>query len=375
MVLVVTILILLITQSKCEIDVFKDIKKNNPRIVTQKMPTIYRNLLLLKEDCGEVCDTSDRFVKKPGKYFDVITKEFECDFLLESSSMYQELVMDEQMIKTKKNDKEDYHPPRITQVPQEIAEMYTFDKRVPLKEFQFNKDAKWIENPEQPNWNIEDINRMMNAIQNGNLIGGYGIEVCNEMKYIMKEFMIENIEDKHVLVIGSILPWIEAILLHLGAKKVTTLEYGQVKNEHPKLNPITPEQLKKQVLDGNFPQFDAMVTFSSLEHSGLGRYGDSLNPWGDLITMAQAWCLLKPGARALVGIPGGTDAIHFNSNRSYGRIMLPHMFANWNQIYSTYRDFPESHSEIKVGDFCPGEEDNLMWCFQPMTVLEKPTTF
>ena len=46
------------------------------------------------------------------------------------------------------------------------------------------------------------------------------------------------------MVIGSILPWIEAILLHLGAKKVTTLEYAEVNNEHPKLNPITPEQLR-----------------------------------------------------------------------------------------------------------------------------------
>ena len=60
---------------------------------------------------------------------------------------------------------------------------------------------------------------------------------------------------------------------------------------------------RKSVVDGTMPQFDAMVTYSSLEHSGLGRYGDSLNPWGDLITMAQAWCLLKPGARALVGLP------------------------------------------------------------------------
>ena len=42
-----------------------------------------------------------------------------------------------------------------------------------------------------------------------------------------------------------------------------------------------------------------MITYSSLEHSGLGRYGDSLNPWGDLITMAKAWCLLKPKGRAL----------------------------------------------------------------------------
>jgi hypothetical protein len=35
--------------------------------------------------------------------------------------------------------------------------------------------------------------------------------------------------------------------------------------------------------------FDLIVTYSSLEHSGLGRYGDSLNPWADLITMAKAW--------------------------------------------------------------------------------------
>ena len=77
--------------------------------------------------------------------------------------------------------------------------------------------------------------------------------------------------------------------------KVTTLEYADQNNEHPKINLVTPEALRKSVLEGNMPQFDAMVTFSSIEHSGLGRYGDSLNPWGDLIAMAQSWCLLKPG--------------------------------------------------------------------------------
>jgi hypothetical protein len=34
-----------------------------------------------------------------------------------------------------------------------------------------------------------------------------------------------------------------------------------------------------------------------------------LNPWGDLITMARAWCLLKPGGRAIVGTPSGPDII------------------------------------------------------------------
>jgi hypothetical protein len=30
-----------------------------------------------------------------------------------------------------------------------------------------------------------------------------------------------------------------------------------------------------------------------VEHSGLGRYGDALNPWGDIIAIAKAWCVTK----------------------------------------------------------------------------------
>ena len=33
----------------------------------------------------------------------------------------------------------------------------------------------------------------MNLIQNGNLAGGYGKEVSNEMKDIMKKYMIEDV--------------------------------------------------------------------------------------------------------------------------------------------------------------------------------------
>ena len=34
---------------------------------------------------------------------------------------------------------------------------------------------------------------MMNLIQDGNLAGGYGKEVSNEMKDIMKKYMIEDV--------------------------------------------------------------------------------------------------------------------------------------------------------------------------------------
>ena len=51
------------------------------------MPKIMRNLILLQEDCGEVCDTSDEFKKIPGNPFDTMKKEFECDILLTSPTL------------------------------------------------------------------------------------------------------------------------------------------------------------------------------------------------------------------------------------------------------------------------------------------------
>ena len=84
--------------------------------------------------------------------------------------------------------------------------------------------------------------------------------------------------------------------------------------------------------------------------------------------MAKAWCLTKPKGRALVGVPSGMDLVIFNSNRNYGRIMNSHLFANWNVIYS---DFMEINNDSIVEDFCH-KGDPLLYCFQPLTVIEKP---
>ena len=107
---------------------------------------------------------------------------------------------------------------------------------------------------------------MMDEIRKGTLFGAYGVKTSNELTKILKEQMIDYIKGKHVLVIGTTLPWIEAILLYLGAEEITTLEYSPQKNEIPKVNLVTPEQLRNSILEGKVPEFDSMVTFSSLEH-------------------------------------------------------------------------------------------------------------
>ncbi len=72
---------------------------------------------------------------------------------------------------------------------------------------------------------------------------------------------------------------------------------------------MLPTEMSSLFLEGKLPEFEAMVTFSSIEHGGLGGYGEAINPWSDLITIARAWCVLKPKARALVGVPTGPDRV------------------------------------------------------------------
>lgn len=129
-------------------------------------------------------------------------------------------------------------------------------------------------------------------------------------------------------------PWVEAMLLEQGAVHVSTLEYSTIKCDHPQITTYTPPELTNAFLNQTLPVFDGVVSYSSLEHSGLGRYGDGLNPHGDLIAMARSWCLIKNLGFAIIGLPTGPDHITFNLHRVYGPLMYSHLFANWQQIYT-----------------------------------------
>ena len=119
-------------------------------------------------------------------------------------------------------------------------------------------------------WSREGLEGHDEQIHNNKLKGTYGRHVVNRMQKLLRDYIFPK--NKHILVIGSELPWIESILLHEGAGKVTTLEYNPYPTNHPRIITISPIDFARLVLSNQAPMFDAMVTFSSLEHSGLGRY-------------------------------------------------------------------------------------------------------
>lgn len=137
------------------------------------------------------------------------------------------------------------------------------------------------------------------------------------------------------LVIGSETPWLESLLLFYGAKEIHTLEFGSIISKHARIKTFTPDVFKLKFLSGEIVPYDFVFSYSSLEHDGLGRYGDVLNPIGDLQSMAKLISLVRPGGHVAIGVPCCHDRLEWNAHRIYGPIRLPLLFAGF-QILGIY---------------------------------------
>lgn len=72
-----------------------------------------------------------------------------------------------------------------------------------------------------------------------------------------------------------------------------------------------------------------MVSISNFEHDGLGRYGDPIDPNGDLRAMREMQTLVKPDGFLILGVPVARDAVVWNAHRLYGRLRLPLLLQGW----------------------------------------------
>ena len=70
-----------------------------------------------------------------------------------------------------------------------------------------------------------------------------------------------------------------------------------------------------------FEQFENAASYSFIEHSGLGRYGEALSANGDIEMLKMIQCLLKPGGLMFLGVQtskDNTSYIEYNYHRVYG---------------------------------------------------------
>lgn len=98
---------------------------------------------------------------------------------------------------------------------------------------------------------------------------------------------------------------------------------------------------------------ESLSCLHTLEHVGLGRYGDPLDPNGDIRAINELIRVLAPGGNLLIAVPMGAPKIEFNAHRVYSYEQITNYFKDL-----TLQDFsliPDN--ALDIGMISPATKD------------------
>lgn len=234
----------------------------------------------------------------------------------------------------------------IDKIPDELLSKFTLNNRIPV-EYHYD-DATTSEFYEQIEKNFTRetlIAAMDHCLRCG--VNYYGQTDI----YLYEALSQYPIFGQNLALIGSTFPWYEAVLLTRVPNYITVIEYGKRSlNNIPNLQYITPDLVENHM--ENYGKFDAAISISSYEHDGLGRYGDPIDPDGDLKAMKNLKKIIKPGGLLYLAIPIGKDKLIFNLHRVYGVFRLPLLLEEWELVGTVGYDSSQLNVDHK-GDYQP----------------------
>ena len=79
--------------------------------------------------------------------------------------------------------------------------------------------------------------------------------------------------------------------------------------------------------------YDSVSCLHSLEHFGLGRFGDPIHPEGHRIGLVNMAKMLQPGGTLYISFPIGESAVYFNAQR----VFHPTEILTWTNLFTLRR--------------------------------------
>jgi len=159
-----------------------------------------------------------------------------------------------------------------------------------------------------------------------------------------------------ILIAGSISPWVECLCLNYGFSNITTSDYQTKLVEDKRIKFVHSNEILNY-------KFDLIVSFSSIEHDGLGRYGDPINPYGAFNTVNEFYNTLNANGKLICGLPvypNPTQTSRIQGNN--------HIIFSQKSINKLFRQF-----QILNVISMPTEETLPTWQNQPIFILNKKT--
>ena len=231
--------------------------------------------------------------------------------------------------------------------------------------FYSSRPARWIENPGPPltesNPVKADIAEHLSALACGQRDFAYPRHdalVFDLLQRVVSQRTLTRGAD-----IGCATGCFPAMQLVTGIERCTVFEVRPVEANDDRIEIRVQDLTYAEDVEA---EFDLVTCLSTIEHVGLGRYGDQLDPWGDLKMAANLRRILRPGGVMLISFPIGAGSVVYNAHRIYSPLRRSALFGDLTLITGARW---LRHGQWRMKGSTVLRKSGAFW--QPVYVLEK----
>lgn len=117
------------------------------------------------------------------------------------------------------------------------------------------------------------------------------------------------------------------------ASAIVPIEFLDYRPAEIEMNGVSTRSADLMCLDISDGSLESVSCMHVLEHVGLGRYGETFDPGGDIKAVAELKRVVSPGGRLLLVVPLAENArIDFNAHRVYDYAQILSMFVGFELI-------------------------------------------
>ena len=206
------------------------------------------------------------------------------------------------------------------QIPSELLTDFTMNGRVSV-EYDYRDQAYSSNKPAY--YRVEEIDRLIEKAKNRESFYYEDTDQC-----LYSALNDHAINGKQVAIIGSAQPIYEGVCLAFDGHPVS-IDYQTIIAEDSRIKVLPIDEYN----DGGH-QFDVAFSISTFEHSGLGRYGDPLDPDGDIKAIQHLRKMIKPGGLLFLAVPLSIDKdiLCWNTHRVYGKHRIKKLLSEWKVV-------------------------------------------
>lgn len=146
--------------------------------------------------------------------------------------------------------------------------------------------------------------------------------------------------------------------------KVIFYDYRPAELHLPNLSCDAADIVSLPFAENSIPSLSCMHV---VEHIGLGRYGDPINPKGDILAVMELKRVVKQGGDLLFVVPvGGVAKIMYNAHRIYTYDLVMEMFTGFTLMDFSLVSDTELHANEFISPASKEDADNCIYgcgCF------------